>query len=134
MSDWNKQIIDEFRSNEGRVGGMFEGKPLLLLHHRGAKTGIERISPLMYQQVDGAYAVFASKAGAPSNPDWLHNLMANPDVAVEVGSDTIAVRARVADDGERTPIWERQKEDHPQFADYEASTDRTIPVVILEPR
>lgn len=134
MSDWNKQIIDEFRSNEGRVGGMFEGKPLLLLHHRGAKTGIERISPLMYQQVDGAYAVFASKAGAPSNPDWLHNLMANPDVAVEVGSDTIAVRARVADDGERTPIWERQKEDHPQFADYEASTDRTIPVVMLEPR
>ncbi len=78
MSDWNAGIIDEFRENEGRVGGMFEGAPLLLLHHVGARTETERVSPLMYQTVNEDFAIFASKAGADTNPDWFHNLMANP--------------------------------------------------------
>jgi deazaflavin-dependent oxidoreductase (nitroreductase family) len=134
MSEWNTGIIDEFRANDGAVGGIFEGKPLLLLHHKGAKTGTERVSPLMYQPVDGAYAVFASKGGADTNPDWFHNLVANPDVSIEVGSDKIDVEARVTEGEERKRIWARQKQDFPQFADYEQKTSRDhIPVIVLDP-
>lgn len=133
MSDWNKQIIEEFRDNEGKVGGNFEGKPLLLLHHTGARTGTERVTPLMYQAVDGGYAVFASKSGADSNPDWFHNLKANPEARVELGTDTVDVRARVAEGDEYDRIWEKQKSDYPFFADYEEKTARDrIPVVVLE--
>lgn len=135
MADWNRQVIDEFRANGGRVGGRFEGRLLLLLHHRGAKTGTERINPLAYQRLsDDAVAVFASKGGAPSNPDWYHNVVANPDVTVEVGTDTYPARARVAEAAERDEIWERQKRDWPGFADYESRTAgvREIPVVVLE--
>lgn len=134
MSDWNAQIIEEFRANEGRVGGMFEGAPLLLLHSTGAKSGEARVSPVMYQSVGDDLAIFASYAGAPNNPAWYHNLLANPEASVEVGTETIEITARVADDGEREPIWARQKRDYPGFADYENNTSRTIPVVILEPR
>ena len=134
MSDWNAGIIEEFRGNDGIVGGMFEGKPLLLLHTRGAKTGNERVNPLMYQQVDERIAIFASKAGAPDSPDWYHNLIAHPEIEIEIGAETRSLIARVAGDEERGPIWSRQKQDYPQFAEYEASTDRTIPVIILEPR
>jgi deazaflavin-dependent oxidoreductase (nitroreductase family) len=134
MADWNAQIIEEFRQNAGGVGGIFTGKPLLLLHHKGAKTGTDRVSPLMYQEVDGGFAVFASKAGADTNPAWMHNLLANPDTVVEVGTERIAVSARLADDGERTAIWERQKSDFPQFAEYEQSTSRQIPVFVLDLR
>jgi len=134
MSEWNSGIIDEFKANDGAVGGIFEGKPLLLLHHTGAKTGRERVSPLMYQLVDGAYAVFASKGGADANPDWFHNLVANPDVSIEVGSDKMDVKARVAEGEERKRIWERQKQEFPQFAGYEQKTSRDhIPVVVLDP-
>ncbi|HZD21816.1 MAG TPA: nitroreductase/quinone reductase family protein, partial [Acidimicrobiia bacterium] len=101
MSSWNQGIIDEFRANDGKVGGVFEGKPLLLLHHRGARTGRESVSPLMYQQVGDSYAVFASKGGANSNPDWFYNLRANPDVTIEVGPDKVDVRARVAESEEQ---------------------------------
>ena len=132
--DWNTKIIEEFRSNEGRVGGQFEGAPLLLLHSTGAKTGAERVNPMMYQRVGDAYAVFASKAGAPTNPDWYHNLVANPDATIEVGTETKPVRARVAQGDERSRIWETQKERYPGFAEYEQKTTREIPVVILEPR
>lgn len=133
MSDWNSQIIDEFRANEGNVGGMFEGKPLLLLHHKGARTGTERVSPLMYQAVDGGYAIFASKGGADENPDWFYNLKANPDTKVEVGTAIEAVTARVAEGAERERIWTKQKQDFQQFAEYEQKTSREIiPVVILE--
>lgn len=134
MSDWNAQIIEEFRANEGRVGGMFEGAPLLLLHSTGAKSGEARVSPVMYQSVDDDLAIFASYAGAPNNPAWYHNLLANPEASVEVGTETIEVTARVADDAEREPIWSQQKTEYPGFADYESKTNRTIPVVILEPR
>ncbi len=133
-NDWNQQIIDEFRANGGKVGGQFEGAPLLVLHSTGARTGQERVHPMMYQDLDGAWAVFASKAGADTNPAWFHNLVAHPDATVEIGTETVAVTARVADDDERAPIWERQKAEYPGFADYEAATDRTIPVVILTPK
>jgi deazaflavin-dependent oxidoreductase (nitroreductase family) len=134
MSEWNRGIIDEFKANDGEVGGIFEGKPLLLLHHIGAKTGAERVSPLMYQEVDGAYAVFASKGGADANPHWFHNLVAHPDVSIELGSDKIDVKARVTDGEERERIWDRQKREFPQFAEYEKKTSRDhIPVIVLEP-
>ena len=133
MSDWNQDTIEEFRINEGNVGGVFQGAPLLLLHHVGAKTGTARVSPLMYQAVDGGYAVFASKGGADSSPDWYYNLRANPDTKVEVGTDVVAVAARVVEGDERVRIWEKQKQDRPQFADYELRTTReTIPVLVLD--
>jgi deazaflavin-dependent oxidoreductase (nitroreductase family) len=132
-NDWNDKIINEFRANEGRVGGYFEGKPLLLLHHKGAKTGTERVNPLAYQDLgEGRVAIFASKGGAPTNPDWLYNLKTNPDAKVEIGTDEYEVRARVATGAEREQIWERQKKLMPGFADYEQKTSREIPVVILE--
>jgi deazaflavin-dependent oxidoreductase (nitroreductase family) len=133
VNDWNSKIIEEFRANGGMVGGNFEGAPVLLLHTTGAKSGLERVNPMMYRKVDGGYAVFASKAGAPTNPDWYHNLVANPDVRAEIGTTTVALRARVADDAEREPIWAAQKADYPGFAEYEDKTTRQIPVVILEP-
>jgi deazaflavin-dependent oxidoreductase (nitroreductase family) len=105
---------------------------MLLLHSRGAKSGIERVKPVMYRQVGDSFAVFASKGGAPTNPDWYYNLVAHPKTTVEVGSETIPVVAHVADDAERGPIWEAQKRDYPGFADYEKATPRQIPVVILE--
>ena len=134
MSDFNARIIEEFRTNEGKVGGPFEGAPILLLHHRGAKTGTERVNPVMYQPVGNDLAIFASKGGSPTNPDWYTNLIAYPDTVVEIGSGTLAVHARVAGDDEREDIWERQKAVFPGFAEYEAKTERKIPVVILERR
>ncbi len=134
MSDWNDKIISEFRANHGRVGGPFDDAPLLLLHTTGARSGTERVNPMMYQAVDGGLAVFASKAGADRNPDWYHNLRAHPEARIEVGDETLAVTARVLDPSEREPIWEEQKARYPGFADYEAKTDRVIPVVLLERR
>lgn len=134
MSDWNKNIISEFRENEGKVGGMFEGAPLLLLHHKGAKSGTDRVSPLMYQPIEGGYAVFASKGGADTNPDWFHNLKANPATKVEVGTEVVEVKARVAEGAEHDQIWSAQKMRYPTFARYEEKTARDrIPVVVLDP-
>ncbi len=133
-TNWNQSIIDEFRANEGRVGGRFEGATLLLLHHTGAKSGIERVNPLGYQPLaDGGWAVFGTKSGAPTNPDWYHNLTANPRARIEVGTETHEVVARVATGEERERIWTRQKERVPAFAEYDRTTERDIPVVILEP-
>ena len=133
-NDFNSRIISEFRTNGGKVGGMFANATLLLLHSTGARTGAERVSPLGYQAVDGGYAIFASKAGAPDHPAWYHNLLAHPRATVEIGTDVVEVTARVAGPGEREPIWSRQKETQPQFAGYERKAgNRQIPVVILEP-
>lgn len=132
-NDFNTKIIEEFRANGGRVGGPFEGGTLLLLHTTGARTGEERINPVAYQKVDGGYAVFASKAGAPTHPDWYHNLIAHPQVEAEIGTQTHRLTARVAQGEERDRIWTRQKTDNPGFADYEQKTTRQIPVVVLEP-
>jgi deazaflavin-dependent oxidoreductase (nitroreductase family) len=134
MSDWNDKVIAEFRANQGRVGGQFEGAPLLLLHSTGAKSGQGRVNPMMYQAVGDGFAVFASKAGADTNPDWYHNLRAHPQARIEVGTQTLDVTARVLDADEREPIWEEQKARYPGFADYETKTDRVIPVVMLDRR
>ena len=132
--DFNRQIIEEFRTNNGKVGGPFATTPLLLLHHTGAKSGTERVNPLAYQRVDGdTVAVFASKGDAPTHPDWYHNLVANPDARIEIGTEAYDVLARVATDEERERIWEAQKRAKPHFADYERKAGRrVIPVVVLE--
>lgn len=132
MSDWNAGIIDEFRANAGTVGGPFEGAPMLILHTTGARSGSERVHPLVYQADGDRLVIFGSKGGAPTHPGWYHNLVANPEVTVEVGTETIALRARVAEGDERERLWTRQKQVMPGFADYEAKTSRQIPVVILE--
>jgi deazaflavin-dependent oxidoreductase (nitroreductase family) len=133
-TDFNAQIIEEFHANEGRVGGMFDGLPLLLLHHTGAKSGNSRVNPLAYQDDDGRYVVFASKAGAPTNPDWYHNLKAHPDVTIEVGTDTIAAVATEATGAERDRLYRTQAERVPQFAEYEQrAAGRVIPVMVLTP-
>jgi deazaflavin-dependent oxidoreductase (nitroreductase family) len=132
-NNWNENVVREFRENGGRVGGRFEGRPLLLLHHTGARTQKQRVNPLAYQRLDdGSWAVFGSKGGAPTNPDWYYNLIANPRAAIEVGTERFEVNARVAEGDERERIWEKQKRDMPGFADYEHKTSRPIPVVILE--
>lgn len=132
MNDWNQQIIAEFRANQGKVGGPFEGAPMVLVHHKGAKTGTERVTPLMAQVAGDSLVIFASKAGAPDNPDWYYNLKANPDTAVEFGADTFPVTAREAEGDERDALWTTQKQEWPQFQGYEDATDRVIPVVVLD--
>jgi deazaflavin-dependent oxidoreductase (nitroreductase family) len=132
-NDWNSKIIEEFRANGGQVGGQFAGAPLLLLHTTGAKTGQERVNPVMYQAVGDGYAVFASKGGAPDHPDWYHNLVANPRVRAEIGTETVDFTAHVADPQTREAIWTEQKSAYPGFAEYEQKTTRQIPVIILDP-
>jgi deazaflavin-dependent oxidoreductase (nitroreductase family) len=134
MSEFNEAIIEEFRANDGQVGGRFEGMPLLLLHHTGAKSGKARINPLAYQSDAGRYVVFASKAGAPSNPDWYYNLKAHPATTIEVGTDTIEVVASEATGEERERLYRTQAERVPQFAEYEQQAGRIIPVIALEPK
>jgi len=134
VSPWNRDIVDEFRANGGNVGGNFSGAPLLLLHTIGARSGKERVNPLMYQDLGGSVAVFATRGGAPTDPDWYHNLVANPGVTAEIGTETRRFHARTAIGAERDRIWTKQKRDYPGFARYESQTDRVIPVVILEPR
>jgi deazaflavin-dependent oxidoreductase (nitroreductase family) len=116
------------------VGGFFEGKPVVLLHHTGAKSGAERVSPLMYSTDGDRVLIFASKGGAPTNPDWFHNLRANPDTEIEIGTERRAVRAVEVTGADRDRLWEQQKAEYPQFAEYEQATTRTIPVIALEPR
>jgi deazaflavin-dependent oxidoreductase (nitroreductase family) len=132
-ADFNAKIIEEFRANEGRVGNMFEGMPLLLLHHTGAKSGKSRVNPLAYQSDGGRYVIFASKAGAPTNPDWYYNLKAHPNVTIEVGADTIEVVAGEATGEERERLFRTQAERVPQFAEYEQKAGRVIPVMVLTP-
>jgi len=136
MTDWNAGVIEDFRANGGELTGEMAGAPIVLVHHTGAKSGQERVAPLMYQQLDGdTIAIFASKAGAPEHPHWFANLRANPDTTIEIGAGTRAVHARVADPEERDRIWAEQKRAWPQFAGYEEKAEgRKIPVVILEPR
>ena len=135
MTDWNRAIIDEFRANEGRVGGSFEGASMLLLHTVGARTGQPRVNPLVYLPDGDRYVVFGTKGGAPTHPDWYFNLLANPDVEVEIGTETIPVRAtEIQDDEERAALYARQVERRSGFADYPKKTDRRFPVIALERR
>jgi deazaflavin-dependent oxidoreductase (nitroreductase family) len=131
---FNGKIIAEFRANGGKVGGQFQGSDILLLHHTGARSGRQRVSPLAFQWVGTSIAVFATKAGAPDNPAWYHNLLAHPDTTVEVGAKTVRVHARLAQPAERDVLCTRQKQRNPAFAQYESkATPRKIPVVVLEP-
>ncbi len=136
MADRNERIIEEFRANGGRVGGYFEGATMLLLHTKGRTTGRERVNPLVYVP-DGPnrWVVIGSKGGAPRDPDWVRNIEANPEATIEVGTETIAVKARVVRDGpERDDLYARQVARRPPFAEYEVKTKgiRTIPAVVLE--
>ena len=131
LNDWNANVIAEFRANEGRVGGNFEGAPVLLLHTTGKKSGLDRVNPMMYLELDGAIYVFASKAGAPDHPDWFHNLVANTDVTVEVGTESYKATAEPVSRSERDRIYALQVERFPGFGEYEQKTTRVIPVVKL---
>jgi len=134
LDDWNSRTIAEFRSNHGKVGGPFEGAPLLLLHHTGAHSGKSHINPMMYLKDDDRYLVFASKGGADTNPDWYHNLKAHPDVKIEVGDETIDVRAEEMIGAERDRLFSRQASLYPTFAEYQRKTKRIIPVIALTPK
>jgi deazaflavin-dependent oxidoreductase (nitroreductase family) len=131
VQDWNHKIITEFREHHGKLGGQFEGAPVLLLHTRGAKSGIERVNPMMFLEEGPTLYVFASKAGADTNPDWYHNLVATPVVTAELGDETITATAVPVTGAERDRIYAIQKERYPGFAEYEAKTTRVIPVVAL---
>jgi deazaflavin-dependent oxidoreductase (nitroreductase family) len=134
MNDFNAAVIEEFRANGGRAGGMFEGKPLLLLHNVGAKSGTEFVTPLVYLADGDNWVIFASKGGAPNNPGWYHNLKAQPEVSIEIGGDTVDVTAEEATGEERERLYSTQEEQQPQFAEYAQNTDRKIPVIVLKPR
>lgn len=134
MSDYNAQIIAEFRANGGKVGGNFEGAPLLILHSTGARSGLERESPVMYLPDGDRWLVFASKAGAPDNPDWFRNLTANPEASIEVGTERVDVSAEELTGDDRDRAYATQAELYPGFAEYEAKTSRVIPVVALTRR
>ncbi len=133
FNEQNKAVIQEFRANGGQVGGYFANMPLLLLHTTGAKSGQPRINPVACLKDGDRYAVIASKGGAPSNPDWYYNLIANPEVSVEVGTEQFDAIATVAPEPERTELYAKMVAIAPGFAEYEANTTRVIPVVILTP-
>ncbi len=132
FNEINQKVIEEFRATGGKAGGIFEGKPLVLVHHFGAKSGTERITPLVPLLDDGRIFIFASKAGADTNPDWFHNLVAHPDTTVELGTETFGVTARVLSGAERDAVYAKQVAAQPQFGDYQEKTTRTIPVVELQ--
>ncbi len=131
MHEWNAGIIAEFRANDGKVGGSFEGAPVLLLHTTGAKSGAERINPMMYLDEDGRIFVFASKAGADSHPDWYYNLVANPRVTVELGAERFDATAVDVQGDERARVYGLQASLFPNFAEYQEKTSRVITVVEL---
>lgn len=129
FNDWNKHVIAEFRENHGKVGGNFEGAPVLLIHHKGARSGTQRVNPVMYLKDGNRILVFASKGGADTNPDWYHNLKAHPDAQIEVGDETIDVWAEEIKGSERDALYTKQASLYPQFGEYQKKTKRVIPVV-----
>ena len=132
MNDFNRNLIDEFRANDGKVTGIFGGAPLLLLTTTGAKSGRKHTSPLVYLTDGDRVVVFGSKGGAPSHPAWYHNLVANPGVTVELPGETFEAKALVTDGAERERLFSAQKQAMPAFAEYEQKTDRQIPAIVLE--
>jgi deazaflavin-dependent oxidoreductase (nitroreductase family) len=129
---FNRQLIEEFRANEGKVGGMFAGAPLLLLTTTGAKSGQQRVAPLAYTTDNGRLVVIASKGGAPTHPDWFHNLRANPEATIEVGTETFPVRAIFPEGAERQRLFDQMAAQMPNFAEYQRNTTRKLPVFVLE--
>jgi deazaflavin-dependent oxidoreductase (nitroreductase family) len=130
-NEWNNAIIEEFRANKGKVGGQFTEMPLLLLHTSGAKSGLPRINPVAYIADGERFAVVASKAGAPTHPDWYYNLVTKPEVSVEVGTEHFQAQATIAAEPERAQLYEKMATANPGFAAYQQQTTRIIPVVIL---
>ena len=133
MSDWNKKIIEEFRANDVKVGGNFAGKTLLLLHTKGAKSGLERINPVACVRDGERFAVIASKGGADTHPDWYYNVVANPQLTFEFRTETFQAQATIAEEPERTRIYDKMGEMMPGFNDYRAKAKRVIPVIVLTP-
>ena len=133
-NDYNRQVVEEFRANGGKVGGMWEGTPLLLLTTRGAKSGERRITPMGYLPDGDRLIVWASNGGAPTHPDWYHNLVAHPEVTVEVGTETFDAIAVVTEDAERDRLWTKAVERYPILAEHQAKTTRQIPVIALSRR
>ena len=131
MSDWNANVIEEFRANDGKVGGWFDDKLVLILHTTGARSGLERLTPLVYRREGDRVFIFASKGGRHSHPDWYHNLKANPTVSVEIGAGASSATAGEIVGNERDTIYARQAAAIENFAEYQAGTDRTIPVIQL---
>ena len=135
MSTWNDRnarIIEEFRANDGQVGGRYEDMTLLLLHTTGARSGRERVNPLVTTKVSGDQIIIASKGGAPDHPDWYHNLKANPEVEVELGSETYRARAEITEEPDRRRLFDEMAERYPFFDEYEKKTERVIPVIRLK--
>jgi deazaflavin-dependent oxidoreductase (nitroreductase family) len=132
-AEYNAKVIDEFRGNEGRVGGIWEGTPLLLLHHTGAHSGASRLTPVGYLADESRYAIFASNGGAPRNPAWYHNLKASPKTEIEVGRETIDVMAAEAAGEERARLFRRGAARFPDLAEHARKTKRDIPVIVLTP-
>ena len=132
MNDFNQQVIDEFRRNGGKVGGGFAGAPMVILTTTGARSGQQRSVPLVYLPEGDRVFIFGSKAGAPTHPDWYHNLVANPRVTVEREGETYQAEARVVTGAERDRLFAAQTEAMPGFADYQAKTSRQLPVILLE--
>jgi deazaflavin-dependent oxidoreductase (nitroreductase family) len=131
-NDFNRKLIEEFRTNGGKVSGMFAGSPLLLLTTTGARSGQARVAPLAYTTDGGRWVVIASKGGAPTHPDWFHNLRANPEVTVEVGTETFPARATVVEGAERQRLFDQMAAQMPGFAEYQRNTTRRLPVIVLE--
>jgi deazaflavin-dependent oxidoreductase (nitroreductase family) len=131
-SEFNKKIIDEFRANKGKVGGMFAGANMILLTTTGAKSGQSRTTPLVYSKDGARLVVIASMAGAPNNPDWYHNLRANPTATAEVGTEKFKVKASMTAGDERERLYNAQAAQMPVFNDYRKKTTRQIPVFVLE--
>jgi deazaflavin-dependent oxidoreductase (nitroreductase family) len=129
---FNRSVIEEFRANEGKIGGMFAGAPMILITHKGAKSGNEYTSPLVYTRDADNVVIIASKGGAPEDPQWFRNLVANPDVTVEIGTEKYAGHARVAAGEERDRLFRAQADLMPNFDEYASKTTRTIPVVVIE--
>jgi deazaflavin-dependent oxidoreductase (nitroreductase family) len=134
MNDWNKKIIEEFRANGGKVGGRLENMSLLLLHTTGARSGQPRINPVVYMKDGERHVIIASKGGAPTHPGWYYNLVANPEVSVEVGTEEFKALATVTSEPERAELYARMASLYPFFADYEQKTERVIPVITLTRR
>ena len=132
MFEFNKNVIAEFRSSGGKVGGQFTGAPMILITHTGAKSGKTYTSPLVYSKDGDRFVIIASKAGAPRNPSWYHNLLAHPDVAVEIGTEKFKARVTEAKGAERDRLFAAQASLMPQFNEYQKKTNRRIPVLVLE--
>jgi deazaflavin-dependent oxidoreductase (nitroreductase family) len=133
LNEFNRRIIEEFRAHGGKVGGPFEGVPVLLLSTVGARSGQTRTTPVVYRRDRERLIIFASKAGAPENPAWYHNLLANPNATVEVGTETLEARAEPTKGEERDALFAQQAEEYPQFNEYAERTTRVIPVIALLP-